>query len=195
MLPYTRYWIAMMVRGGLAVLAATAGLFVSGLAKTILLLPLAIVISILCLAAYGILDSAIVIASSFMIPAGRPGSVALRLQGAIGVVLGVLMFSGVYDKVALSWFLYLAAMQAATVAVAELVAARGTAAQHGTRWCFGSAAIAAVSAVALLAVRNLDHRRMAYVIYAYLCLFGLNLLAVSAEMLFGRDGLRQEGGV
>ncbi len=38
MRPYTEYWIAMLIRGSVAVLAATAGLVVSGLAATILLL-------------------------------------------------------------------------------------------------------------------------------------------------------------
>ncbi len=187
MRPYTEYWIAMMVRGTIALLAATAGLAVSGIAATILLLPLAIVISILCLAAYGVLDSAIAIVSSFMVPSNRPGRMALRLQGIAGVVIGVLMFSVVNDRVRLPWFLYLAALQAATVAVAEVIAARGTADHHESNWCYVSASIAALSAVVLLSVGNLGHREMAWVIYGYLGLFGLNLIALSAKMLFARN--------
>ncbi len=186
MRPYTEYWIAMMVRGTIALLAATAGLAVSGLAATLLLLPLAIVISILCLAAYGVLDSAIVIASSFMIPINKPGRLIFKLQGAAGVIIGVLMFSAVNGRVELPWFLYLAAAQAATVAVAEVIAARGTSGHHESNWCYVSAAIAAASAIALVSVVNLDHRRMAWVIYGYLGLFGLNMVALSARMLFAR---------
>ncbi len=175
-----------MMRGAIAILAATAGLAISGVAATILLLPLAIVISILCLAAYGILDSAIVIASSFMIPSNRPGRLALRLQGVAGMIIGVLMFSVVNDRVRLPWFLYLAALQAATVAAAEVIAARGTAGHHESNWCYAAASIAALSAVVLLSVGSLEHREMAWVIYGYLGLFGLNLIALSAKMLFAR---------
>ncbi len=184
---YAEYWIAMMVRGFLAIVFASAVLFISGLAATILLLPLAIVISFLCLAAYGVIDSAIVIVSSFMIPHHRPGRFALRLQGIVGVIIGALLFSLVYDRATLRWYLYLAAAQAASVAVAELIAARGTSANHGSQWCYVSAAIAGTSSVVLLSSGNLDHRRMAWVIYGYLGLFGLNLVAVSAKMIFARD--------
>lgn len=184
--PYAAYWIAMMVRGFLAIIFATAVLFISGLATTILLLPLAVVISFLCLAAYGVLDSAIVIVSSFMIPHDRPGRLAFRLQGVAGVIIGALLFSLVLDRATLRWYLYLAALQAASVAVAELIAARGTSAHHGSQWCYVSAAIAGTSAVVLLSSGNLDHRRMAWVIYGYLGLFGLNLVALSAKMVFAR---------
>ena len=95
------------------------------------------------------------------------------------------MFSVVYDRVTLPWFLYLAAAQAATVAVAEKVAGRGTAAHHDSKWCYASASIAAVSAIALLSSGHLEHRKMAWVIYGYLGVFGLNLVALSAKMLFG----------
>ncbi|MEI9977615.1 MAG: hypothetical protein WDN23_01215 [Edaphobacter sp.] len=186
MRPYTEYWAAMMVRGFVAILFSTAVLFISGLAATILLLPLAIVISMLCLAAYGVLDSVIVIASSFMVPADRPGRLMLLLLGVVGVAIGILMFSIIYDRVTLHWFLYLAAAQAFAVAVAELIAARRTSAHHGSKWCYTSAAIAAVSAAVLLSLRNLEHWTTAWVIYGYLGLFGLNLVALSANMLFAR---------
>ena len=186
---FVEYWVAMMVRGFLAIVFASAVLFISGLATTILLLPLAVVISFLCLAAYGVLDSAIVIASSFMIPHDRPGRLALRLQGIAGVIIGALLFSLVFDRATLRWYLYLAAAQAASVAVAELIAARGTSAHHGSQWCYVSAAIAGISAVVLLSSGNLDHRRMAWIIYGYLGLFGLNLVALSAKMIFAKHGM------
>ncbi len=186
MRPYTEYWIAMLIRGSVAVLAATAGLAVSGLAATILLLPLAIVISILCLAAYGVVDSAIVIASSFMIPVNRQGRLVLRLQGVVGVVIGILLFAIANNRVTLHWFLYLAAAQAAAVAVAETIAARETSVHYESKWCYASAAIAGLSAIALLSLGNLEHRSLAHVIYGYLGLFGLNQIALSAEMLFAK---------
>ncbi len=189
--PYSKYWAAMMIRGFIAILSATAILFISGLAATLLLLPFAIVISVLCLAAYCVLDSAVVIVSSFMVPTNRPGRPALMLQGILGVVLGVLMFSVSYDHEVLHWFLYLAAAQAAAAAVAEFITARGTSRHHESRWCYVSAGLAMGSAIALLSAHNLPHREMAWVIYGYLGLFGLNLIILSAKMLFAERSGRQ----
>jgi hypothetical protein len=174
----------MLLRGFLAVLAGTAILFLTGIAATILLLPLAIVSTILCLAAYGILDSALVIASSFMIPRNRPGRVMLRLQGLCGLVIGALLFSVIYDRVTIMWFLYLAAAQAAAVAVAEFTVARGTSDHHRSKWCYVSAGIAAVSAVVLVSLGGLGNKDVVWAIYSYLGLFGFNLIALSAWMLF-----------
>ncbi|HEY0308522.1 MAG TPA: hypothetical protein VGB94_10205 [Acidobacteriaceae bacterium] len=181
---YAQYWVAMMLRGFLAVLTGTAILFLNGLSATVLLLPLAIVTTILCLAAYGVVDSSIVIASSFMVPRHRPGKLALLLQGLSGVVIGVLLFSVIYDRVTIDWFLYVAAAQAASVAVAEYIVARGTSDHHRSRWCYASSAIAAVSAVLVVTLALLGYRNVAWAICGYLGVFGLNLILLSASMLF-----------
>ncbi len=109
---YSEYWAASMMRGFLAILISTGVLFIPEMASTILLLPFAIAISILCLAAYGVIDSAIIFITSFMIPA-KAWQIALRMQGICGAVIGILLFAVVYDHVDLRWFLYLAAIQAA----------------------------------------------------------------------------------
>jgi hypothetical protein len=181
---YTEYWIAMLLRGFLAVATGTAILFLNGLSATVLLLPFAIVTTILCLAAYGVVDSSIVIASSFMVPRHRPGRLALLLQGLGGVAIGVLLFSVIYDRVTIDWFLYVAATQAASVAVAEFIVARGTSDHHRSRWCYVSSVIAAVSACTLLTLAILGYRNVAWAIYSYLGVFGLNLILLSAWMLF-----------
>ncbi|HXB63153.1 MAG TPA: hypothetical protein VNU94_09925 [Acidobacteriaceae bacterium] len=181
---YTEYWVAMLLRGFLAVLAGTAILFLTGIAATVLLLPLAIVSTILCLAAYGVVDSALVIASSFMIPRNRPGRLVLRVQGVCGLIFGALMFSVIYDRVTIAWFLYLAAAQATAVAIAEFGVARGTADHHQSKWCYVSTVIAAASAIVLLSVGGLGHKNIVWVIYSYLGVFGFNLIALSAWMLF-----------
>ena len=76
---YTEYWVATMVRGLLAILAGTGILFFPEMATTLLLLPFGILISILCLAAYGTIDSAIVLTTSFMVSHRQPGRMALRV--------------------------------------------------------------------------------------------------------------------
>jgi len=181
---YSEYWATTMMRGLLAIVAGTGVLFIPEMASTILLLPFAFGISILCLAAYGVIDSALVFTTSFMIPGEQPGRFALRMQGICGALIGVLLFALVYDHVRLHWFLYFAAAQAIGVAITEFIVARGTSEHHGARWCYVSAGIAAVCAIALLFGRNLSPRELAWLTYGYLGIFGFNLFGLSARMLF-----------
>jgi hypothetical protein len=126
-----------------------------------------------------------------MIPHQRAGRVALKAQGISGVVIGILLFALVYDRIDLHWFLYLAAIQAAGIAVTEFIVARGTSVHHGARWCYASGVVAAISAIALLFGRDLGPRELAWLIYGYLGVFGFNLFTLSARMLFAeRDLLR-----
>ncbi len=181
---YSEYWVATMVRGLLAILAGTGILFLPEMAATLLLLPFAILISILCLAAYGTIDSAIVLITSFLVSHRQPGRLALRIQGVCGAVIGVLLFALAYDRIDLHWFLYLASLQAAMAAITEFIVARETAEHHAAQWCYVSSGIAMASAVALLFARNLSSRQIAWLLYAYLGIFGFNLFALSARMLF-----------
>ena len=66
----------------------------------------------------------------------------------------------------------------------EFVVARETSGYHVARWCYVSAAAVDVSAVALLFGRNLGPLEVAWLLYGYLGLFGFNLFALSARMLF-----------
>jgi len=182
----------MAVRGLLAIVAAMAALVFPQMASTILPRPFAVVMSICVLAAYGTMDSAIMLVCSFMIPRGKPGRLVLRLQGVCGAVIGALLFSLIYKQLELQVFQYLAAAQAAGLAVTEFIVARGTSEAHGAKWCYASAGIAAVSAVALIVGRNLEPRQLAWLIYGYLALFGFNLFALAVRMLFEeRNGLRE----
>lgn len=79
---YSEYWAATMIRSLLAVVAGTGVLFIPEIASTILLLPFAVAISILCLAACGTIDSAIILTTSFMIPRQQSGRLALRIRGS-----------------------------------------------------------------------------------------------------------------
>lgn len=192
---YSEYWAATMIRGLLAVVAGTGVLFVPEMASTVLLLPFAVAISILCLAAYGTIDSAIILTTSFMIPHQQPGRLALRMQGICGAVIGILLFALASDHVELHLFIYLAAVQAATAAITEFIVARGTSAHHGAKWCYVSAGIAAISSIALLFGKNLSPRELAWLLYGYLGVFGFNLFALSARMLFAERELVNVGHV
>lgn len=155
---YSEYWATTMMRGLLAIVAGTGVLFIPEMASTILLRPYAVAISILCLAAYGVIDSALLFTTSFMIPSKKPDQFALRIQGVCGALTGVLLFALVYDHVDLHWFLYLAAVQATGVAITEFIVVRGTSVHHGALWCYVSSGVAAVSAIALLLGGNLSPR-------------------------------------
>ena len=181
---YSEYWTATLVRGVVAVIAGTGVIVLPEMASTILLRPFGVVIAILCLAAYGIVDSAIVLATSFMIRKDQPGRVALRIQGLAGATIGILLFAMVYDRIDLQWFIYLAALHATSAALVEFVVARETSKHHGAMWCYASSAIAILSASALLLGRDGGPRELTWLLFAYLCVFGFNLCALSARMLF-----------
>jgi uncharacterized membrane protein HdeD (DUF308 family) len=188
--PYSQYWTTSLVRGVLAIVAGTGVLFFPEMASTILLRPFGVVVTMLCLAAYGVVDSAAVIASSFMIPRDQPGRVALRLQGFAGATIGILLFALVYDRINLQWFVYIAGLQAFATAFAEFVVARGTSKHHGARWCYASSAIAALSGLVLLMLGPISSpREVTWLLFAYLGVFGFNLSGLSARMLFAEREL------
>lgn len=184
MTTYMQYWVATLIRGLVALVFGTAILVIPAMISSFVLMPLGVVTSILCLAAYGTFDSAILLATSFTLPHQQPGRVAMQVQGVVGATIGVVLFSLVYHPLDVHWFLYLAATQAFAIAVTELAVARGTSLHHGARWCYAAAAIAFVSGCALLLGRGLGPRELAWLLYGYLGVFGLNLFALSARMLF-----------
>ena len=182
MTDYTAYWGATCVRGLVALMAGVVIAFCSALNATVLLLPLGVVISLLALAAYIVVDSAIVLASSFMLPHRHLGRVALRIQGFIGTMIGIACF--IASRIEVRWFLYLAALQACCVAVTEYFSARDTADDHRSKWCYASSIIAALSCLVLLTFHHATGHLLSWLLYSYLWSFGLNLFVLSCHMLF-----------
>ncbi|MBB5060949.1 uncharacterized membrane protein HdeD (DUF308 family) [Granulicella aggregans] len=181
---YAKYWTTSLVRGLVAILAGLAVLVLPSMITLVFLIPFAILVSMLCLAAYGVADSVIVLITSFMIRHDPAGRFALRAQGIGGAILGTLLFFLVYDRAQLEWFVILAALQALGTAITEFIVARHTSIHHGSRWCYASAAIAILSAIALILGRGLEPQRIAWLVFSYLCVFGLTLTVLSARMLF-----------
>lgn len=184
MTEYTAYWGATCLRGVTALLAGVVIVFCSAMRSTILLMPLAVVFSVMALAAYVVVDSALVLASSFLLPRHHLGRVALRIQGFVGVLIGIACFVIASGERALTWFLYLAALQAFCVAIAEYLAARDTVQYHHSKWCYMASYIATVSALVLLFFHRATGHLLAWLLYGYLWSFGLNLLLFSSHMLF-----------
>lgn len=186
---YSEYWTATLVRGVVAIIAGTGILFLPEMVSTILLRPFGVVIAILCLAAYGIVDSAIVLVTSFMIQPGQPGRIAMQLQGLAGATIGILLFALVYNRIDLEWFIYLAALHALSVAAVEFIVARSTSKHHAANWCYAASAIAALSAIGLLLGRNGGPRELTWLLFAYLGVFGFNLSTLGARMIFAERQL------
>lgn len=182
------FWTATLGRGALALIVGSAVIVIPDMATTLLLLPFALVISILCLATYGVLDSALVFTTSFM-ASSRRARVALRLQGMVGVICGIVLLAVVYDRIRLHWFLYLIAFQALCVAIAEFVVARHAFPRGTSAWNYAAATVALVFVAAYTLVgiffrETLLPREIAWLIYGYLVAFGLAECLTASRMLY-----------
>lgn len=183
-----RFWIATMGRGLLALVFGSAVMIFPDLATTLILLPLAVALSVLCLAVYGLFDSLIVIASSFT-ACSPTAKVVLRIQGIIGTLVAVAMLSIVYEKVRLEWFFYLIAIQALCTAISEFIVAHHAFTRSESIWDYASAAVAGVCGVGYLVAGiffdgKLVAREVEWLIYGFLVAFGFALSATATRMLY-----------
>lgn len=182
------FWIAILIRGGLALIIGSAVMVIPDMASTLLLMPFAVAVSILCLAAYGVLDSTIIFVSSFMVSLRSP-RIALRLQGTCGVLVGLLLFFVVYNRFPLHWFLYLIALQALCTAIAESIVARHAFTRSISHWNYAAACVAVLFTVAYCVAaavlgEGLSSREVAWLIYGYLVAFGMAQCLTAARMLY-----------
>jgi hypothetical protein len=65
------FWVTVLARGFIALLAGGGILIVSAMARIILLQPIALAVAIVGLAAYGVVDSTLIFVSSFMCESKR----------------------------------------------------------------------------------------------------------------------------
>lgn len=185
---FGHYWIATLARGLVAIAFGCGVILVPDLAATFLLAPLAIAIAVLFLATYGVLDSAITTLMSFMVPKGL-GRTALRLQGLIGITLGLALYFAVYDHVRVRWYIYLIVAQALSLASTDFFVARHLSRKHGSRAAYITSSIAATAGVAYLGVAlrlgdTLSVAAACWMIFPYLLAFGFAQSTLAAEMLF-----------
>lgn len=195
MCTYENFWTVTLFRGVLAILIGSSVLIVPDLARTILFLPFAVAFVILSLAAYGIADSILIFLTSFFTPLHH-ARVALRLQSACGVIIGLLFCSILFDRIQLSWFLYLISLQAFATAVAEFTIARHTSDKHCSRWSYVAESIALLCSisyivVARIAPADLSPHAIADLAYAYLAIFGVSQTLMAMRMLHLEHKLRR----
>lgn len=184
---HTHFWFTTLARGFAALLIGSAIWFVPDMARSLLLLPMAVAFSVLTLAAYGVVDSSLVLLSSTMSESRRT-AIALGIQGALGILVGVLLFGVLYERVRLEWFFVLAAVQALCLGVTEVVVARHTISHAKTLWNNGAAVVAFSVALAYLTLRLgfvdvLSSPAICWLIYGYLVMFGLFQIATASRML------------
>jgi hypothetical protein len=135
------FWWTTLIRGFLALMAGSAILVIPDMARTLLLLPIALAVAILGLAVYGIFDSVLVFVTSYMAASG-PARLALRIQGAVGIAIGICLAWIFSEYVQLSWFLTLIVIQSLSTAIAESLVAHHSRTALTTRWNFAAAGIA-----------------------------------------------------
>jgi uncharacterized membrane protein HdeD (DUF308 family) len=182
------FWWTTLGRGLLALAAGSAILVIPDMARTILLLPLAMSVSIVLLAVYGVFDSILVCVSSYMAATPRART-ALRVQGVFGIGVGVLIYATFFSHAEMRWFLSLIALQALVTSCAEFAVARHATTRAISRWNYAGAAVALIVALFSLGVRlfvapQLTAQVLSLLIYGYLIAFGASLCLTAARMLY-----------
>ena len=182
------FWFTTLVRGFVALLAGSAILVIPDMTRTVFLLPIAVTFAIVVLAAYGVLDSALIFVSSFM-AATRRARIALRIQGVIGATVGILLLTVVFEHVRLEWFLTLAALQALSIAAGEFFVARHETRRSMSVWDYTAAFIAFSFGCGYLVFRivyvsRLTEGEVTWLVYAYLVTLGIAQCVTASRVIY-----------
>jgi hypothetical protein len=182
------FWWTTLLRGFIALTAGSLIIVIPDMARTLLLLPMAMVIAVLGLAVYGILDSVLVFVTSYM-TASRPSQIALRFQGIAGIMVGILFIGMFSDFVQLSWFLILIAFQSLIAAIAEFLVARHSKAPSTSHWNFAAAGVAFVFSCVYFYIlfgraSQMVPHDISWLIFGYLLAFGIAQCLTAARMLY-----------
>jgi hypothetical protein len=181
----TKYWASTMFRGSAAILAGTGVLFLPHMVSSELRDPLAPSLAVLCLAAFGVIDGVVLMRASRSAPDTHTRPSVLWAHGLSGAVIGIVLLAMLLGQMELRWFLALASLQALMEAGSAMVLAAGSAPARRARSCRVSAGISAVCAIALVVGSVTLHTGGGLLIDGYLCVFGVNLMVLSASMLSG----------
>lgn len=188
------FWLTTLIRGFLALLTGSVIMVVPDMTNTLLLLPFAIVVAVLSLAVYGVLDSVLVFVTSYM-AASLPARIALRMQGIVGVTVGILLYWAFFDQVRLHWFLILISVQAFSTAVAEFLVARHSRTHATSRWNFTASAVAfgfscTYFYIAVTVANKMAPQQISWLLLGYLLAFGISQCLTAARMLYSDHELR-----
>jgi uncharacterized membrane protein HdeD (DUF308 family) len=185
-----RFWMMTLVRGGWAVLAGCLVMVTTDMDRSFLLVSVGVAVAVAALAVYGIVDSILLLGSSFAYPHLWPMR-AMQVQGTLGIVIGALLISLLFDHAGVELFVPMAILQALSTAAGEFVLLNHNKAQHWAVWDFAGALVATGICVVYSTVRihagsSFSPAELATAIYLYLILFGVAQCATSMRMLFSR---------
>jgi uncharacterized membrane protein HdeD (DUF308 family) len=188
------FWWTTLIRGFLALLIGSVIMTVPDMTNTLLLLPIALVVAILSLAVYGILDSVLVFLTSYMV-ASPVAKAALRIQGLIGVAVGILLYWVFFDQVKLPWFLILISVQALSTAVGEFLVAKHSRTPATSHWNFTASAVALCFGCTYFYITvgfadQMEPRQISWLLFGYLLVFGIAQCLTAARMLYSDQQLR-----
>jgi hypothetical protein len=178
----TKYWASTMFRGVAAMLAGTGVFFLPHLIPSSFRAPVVVSLAMLCLAAFAVIDAAILSRTAWTIAESRRQLLAFRTQSIGAILLGASLFWMVYSQRQLRWFLAAAALQALLAAGSSLAISAHTTAPKSLS-CRLSFLAELACAAALLLGALLIRNGGSWLIDTYLCCFGLNLMLLSITML------------
>lgn len=186
--PYDRYWLTNLARGTAAILASAGIAYLPRLLDStftrLLFLPFAMALSLVCLSLYGILDSCLLITMGCVIRKPRLVHWLVIIDGLIALAILALVTVNSRDGLNLQFFIYFAALQAFSSALAEAVLAIRARHHQGTVWLLTCANLSLICSVALLLSGDLSAGNQARVILGYLTLRGVSLILLSLKMLY-----------
>ncbi len=182
------FWWTTLIRGFVALFAGSAIMVIPDLAKTSLLFPIALSVATLGLAVFGIFDSVLVFITSYM-AASRPTRLALRVQGAIGVLIGISLVWIASDYIPLSWFLILIVIQTLSTAISEYLVARRSISASASHWNVAAAGVAltfclAYTYILLFETARMTARDSARLGFGYLLALRIAEYLTAAQMLY-----------
>jgi uncharacterized membrane protein HdeD (DUF308 family) len=182
------FWWTTLIRGFVALLAGSAIMVIPDLAKTSLLFPIALSVATLGLAVFGIFDSVLVFITSYM-AASRPTRLALRVQGAIGVLIGISLVWIASDYIPLSLFLILIVIQTLSTAISEYLVARRSISASASHWNVAAAGVAltfclAYTYILLFETPRMTARDISWLVFGYLLALGIAECLTAARMLY-----------
>jgi uncharacterized membrane protein HdeD (DUF308 family) len=191
------FWWTTLIRGFLALLIGSVIMTVPDMTNTLLLLPIALVVAILSLAVYGTLDSVLVFLTSYMV-ASPVAKAALRIQGLIGVTVGILLYWVFFDRVKLPWFLILISVQALSTAVGEFLVAKHSRTPATSHWNFTASAVALCFSSTYFYITvgfadQMEPRQISWLLFGYLLVFGIAQCLTAARMLYSDQHLHPIG--
>jgi hypothetical protein len=189
---YDKYWLTTLGRGVLAILVSAAiaplTLILASSLTTLILFPLVLTASILCLSLYGLLDSTLVLVTGAALPRFRYAHWALMVQGMVGAAVILLIALQPIRFMHLQVLVVLAAIQAMCTALADSITAVHARQHHvATGWLLACSSISLLCGVALLFGRSLPPLELTNLICCYLLLLGGSFLLLSIRML-SREG-------